>query len=335
LNEKNESFMRFLLLLLVLSCLACSTDFELEGDFKSLPVIYAFINRQDTAHYVRVERSFLTGGADATQLAQDPNQLYFANVKVEFEKVNTGQKFSLTRVDGNREGYPREAGSFAQAPNYLYKIKATQINLTAGEALRVIVTPGEAAATATAQTTVLSELQSLDRPLSPVAMVDYSRSITFAWNASTAARLFDLRLRIHYRESSTGNTFVNKTLEWPIVKDLERSNEEPRMAYSITGEQFYKFLAANIDAQLSRRRIFDGFDILVTAGGQEMADFVRISRANLGITSSQVIPKYSNVQGGVGVFTSRTSLLRTGLQLSGPSADSLRLGKFTKGLGFQ
>lgn len=327
--------MRFIWALLLLSCMACTTDFDLEGDFESLPVVYAFINKQDTAHYIRVERSFLTGGADATQLALDPDNLYFPNAKVELEKVGTTQKYVLTRVDGNKEGYVREEGPFAKAPNYLYKIKASQLNLKGGETLKVTVTPGEGLTSASAETTVLSDLQSLDRPASPVTMVDYSRSITFAWNAPISARLFDLRLRIHYRESTSNNTFVNKTLEWPVVKDLERADEELRVAYTITGEQFYKFLASNIDGSVSRRRIFDGFDVLVTAGGKEMADFVRISRANLGITSSQASTKYTNITDGVGVFSSRSSLLRTGLQLSGPSSDSLRLGKFTKLLGFQ
>lgn len=330
-----SNLMRFIVVLALLSGVACSTDFDLEGDYSSIPVIYAFINKQDTAHYIRVERSFLTGGADATQLALDPNNLYFPNATVELEKTTTGQKYTLTRVDGNLEGYVREDGPFAKAPNYLYKIKASQLNLKGGETLKVNVIPGESIPSASATTTVLSDLQSLDRPASPVTMVDYNRSITFAWNAPVTARLFDIRLYIHYRESSTGSTFVNKTLEWPVVKDYEREDQELRVAYTITGEQFYKFLAANIDNSVNRRRIFDGFDVLVTAGGQEMADFVRISRANLGITSSQVTPKYSNVTNGVGVFSSRGTLLRTGLQLSGPSSDSLRLGKFTKTLGFQ
>ncbi|WP_373550292.1 DUF4249 family protein [Haliscomenobacter sp.] len=327
--------MRFVWALLLLTCVACTTDFDLEGDFESLPVVYAFINKQDTAHYVRVERSFLTAGGDATQQALDPDNLYFPNAVVELEKLGTTQKFVLTRVDGNLEGYAREEGPFAKAPNYLYKIKANQLNLKGGEILKVTVTPGEGLTPASAETSVLSDLQSLDRPASPVTMVDYNRSITFAWNAPITARLFDLRLRIHYRESTSSNTFVNKTLEWPVVKDLERADEELRVAYTITGEQFYKFLASNIDGTVNRRRVFDGFDVLITAGGKEMADFVRISRANLGITSSQVSPKYSNVRDGVGVFSSRASLLRTGLQLSGPSSDSLRLGKFTKLLGFQ
>lgn len=328
--------MRFIPALALLCCFSCTTDFDLEGDFEDLPVIYAFINRQDTAHYVRVERSFLTGGADATQLAQDPEKIYYPSAKVELEKVGTTtQKFTLSRVDGNKEGYPRMDGPFAKVPNYLYKIKANLLNLKGGETLRVVVTPSENRGKVSAETTVLTDLQSLDRPASPVTMVDYSRSIIFAWNAPTSARLFDLRLRIHYRESTTGNNFENKTLDWTVIKDLERTDDELRVAHTITGQQFYTFLAGNIDGTVNRRRIFDGFDVLVTAGGKEMSDLLRISRANLGITSSQVTPQYSNVTGGVGVFSSRATLLRTGLQLSGPSSDSLRLGRFTKRLGFQ
>ena len=83
--------MRFVWALLLLCCVACTTDFDLEGDFESLPVVYAFINKQDTAHYIRVERSFLTGGAgaDATQLALDPANLYFPNAKLPSTRVST------------------------------------------------------------------------------------------------------------------------------------------------------------------------------------------------------------------------------------------------------
>ncbi len=324
-------------LLLVLCCVffACSTEVQLEGPGKDIPVLYAFLNKQDTAHYIRLERAFQTSGANAEQIAQNPDSLYYKNAIVELEKLPNTQRFRLVRVDAAKEGYPRKDGPFAKAPNYLYKIKAGQLALRGNEELRVIINRGEGKPPISTQTTVVGDMSSPDRPSSPVAMVDYNRNITFGWQAPVSARVFDLRLRIRYRESVTATTFTNKTLEWVMAEDFQRVDENERVTYNITGEQFYRYLAGNIEADPGKKRIFDGFDLLITAGGKEMVDFLRISRANTGITSSQVVPMYTNVPDGLGVFTSRNSVLRSNLQLSTPSYDSLRLGKFTKRLNFQ
>jgi hypothetical protein len=328
--------MKFILLLvLAWVFFACSTEVQLEGPGKDIPVLYAFINKQDTAHYIRLERAFQTSGANAEQIAQNPDSLYYKNAIVELEKLPSTQRFRLIRVDAAKEGYPRQDGPFAKTPNYLYKIKANQLALRGNEELRIIINRGEGKPLISAQTTVVADLGNPDRPSSPVAMVDYNRNITFGWQAPLSARVFDLRLRIRYRESITSTTFVNKTLEWVMAEDFQRPDESERVTYNITGEQFYKYLAGNIEVDPGKKRIFDGFDLQITAGGKEMIDFLRISRANTGITSSQVVPIYTNVPNGLGVFTSRNSVLRNNLQLSTPSYDSLRLGKFTKRLNFQ
>jgi hypothetical protein len=316
---------------------ACSTDFQLEAEYKDIPVVYAFISKQDTAHYIRLEKAFLQPGGNANQIAQIADSIYYAKAIVQLEKVATGQRFTLTRVDGAREGYPRQDGPFAKTPNYLYKIKANQLNLKGGEQLKLLINRGEGKALITAQTTVVSDLALLDRPGSPIAFIDYNRQISFSWNTPVEAKVFDVRLRLYYRETTTGNNYVNKTLEWVLKSDLERSSSDTdtRINYTITGEQFFKFIADNIDATQNRRRIFDGMDFLVNGAGSEMVEFLRISRANTGITSSQVVPMYTNIPNGVGIFTSRSTAARKGLQITAPTADSLRAGKFTRQLNFQ
>ena len=51
--------------LVVLFFSSCETDVVLEGEWKDIPVVYAFLSIQDTAHYVRVEKAFLQPGGDA------------------------------------------------------------------------------------------------------------------------------------------------------------------------------------------------------------------------------------------------------------------------------
>lgn len=324
-------------MLLAASALACSNEINLEAPATDIPVVYGLVSKQDTAHYLRIERAFLTDGTDASVIAGKPESLYYANLSVRLEKIPGGQLFPLVRVDGNREGYPRQDGPFAKVPNYLYKAAAQPMNLRGGERLRLIIDRGNGLPPVSAETEVLSDLLLRDiSPPNPVSM-GYDRQVAFGWSAPAAAQVFDLRLLLRYRENSAQapSVFQAKTLEWPINKEIPREDNAERVTYAITGIAFYRFLASSLSPEPNLRRIFDGMDIILTGGGKEFADYLKIARANTGLTSSQLTPFYSNISQGRGLFSSRSTTIRYGLQLSAESMDSLRRGTITKNLNFQ
>lgn len=333
---------RFLILtsVSILTLGACTTDFELEAPWKDIPVVYGFLNLQDTAHYIRVEKAFLQPGGNANAIAQIPDSLYYdASVTVQLEKITTGQRFTLQRVDGNAEGFPRVDGPFAQSPNILYKIKTSDINLAAEQEVRLIINREDGLPPVTAETTVLGPMS--PRPTAPGSPLnfDYTRSLVFIWDVPPSAAIFDLRLLLHYRDidASAPGGFVPKTLEWILRRDMEKqqANAESMRYDELRGEDFYRFVANNIPAAGNRQRIFDSIDILYTAAGTEFRDLIRVERANTGITSSQAVPVYTNLSEGRGIFSSRITTARTGLPLNGPSMDSLRNGIYTRQLNFQ
>ena len=329
--------MRYLLFLCLFSvvCSSCETDFELEAPWQDIPVVYGFLSRQDTAHYIRVEKAFLEPGGDATQIALIPDSIYYnEDVVVELERINSGQRFSLDRVDGNLEGYPREEGPFTTSPNILYKIKASTINLREGEPIQLRINRGGDLPIVTAETTVLADLIIRENnPVSPINMA-YDRNVTFVFNAGDAAQLFDVRLRIRYRERNANEPSTDKELIWVLEDQLERSSSEGRVSVTVMGEQFYRFIGGSLEANPALSRDFIALDVLLTAGGQEMVDFIKVSEANTGITSSQLVPTFTNISEGRGIFTSRSVALRPNLSLTGLSIDSLRNGIYTKDLNF-
>ena len=329
-----------IVLLALLTFSTCTTDFDLEAPWKDIPVVYGFLNLQDTAHYIRLEKAFLEPGGNANSIAQIVDSLYYnPSVTVQLQRINTGQRFTLQRVDGNLEGYARQSGPFANAPNYLYKIKASAINLTAEQRIRLIINRGNGLPEVTAETTILGPLSPrTTAPGSPLNL-DYTRQLVFLWDIPPSAALFDLRMRIHYREldAALPGGGTNKTLEWEIQKELEKPDLNAAFIRydDLKGEDFYRFVGAALANAPDKQRIFQSIDIIYTAGGTELADLIRVEQANTGITSSQAIPTFTNLSEGRGVFSSRTSASRTGLTLNAPSLDSLRNGIYTRALNFQ
>lgn len=319
---------------------SCTTDFELEGEWKDIPNVYGFVSLQDTAHYIRVEKVFLEPGGNALEIAKIPDSIYYDEdeITVQFEKVRTGEVFTLERVDGNKEGYPREEGTFANDPNYLYKIKANEIDLEGEDELRLILNRGDNIEVVTAETVVLSDLEpNENRPSQEITLENYNRNLTIRWDSDEFTRIFDVRFVIHYKESEENNasSYIDKELTWVIEDSYLKEEGSSISSISVKWEQFYIFLKNNIDGSLNRNRRLISLDLYITGAGEELVEFLRISQANSGITSAQAIPTYTNLSGdGRGIFSSRTESIRTGITVKGLACDSLRNGIHTEGLNF-
>lgn len=329
----------FLTGLLALLFTHCSTDFEIEAPGRDVPIVYGLIDLRDTAHYIRVERAFLTGGADAATIAQRIDSLYYdASVSVRLEKINTGQQYELQRVDGNQEGYPRAEGPFVNAPNILYKIRASSISLQGGDAVRLIVERGRNLPLVTSETTIIPEIQLVDNlPADPFSLGNYLSSRRIAWRAEEEAQIFDVRMRMHYKEPKAGNPteMEDRTLEWVLSRSFRREDNSLQVNYTFLSGEFFQFIGGSLEPLAAGRRQFVDFDIEVTAGGPEFAELITIAQANVGITSgSDEVPVYTNLSEGRGIFASRTAARRTGIKLAEISLDSLRNGIYTRDLGF-
>ncbi|MEO6130234.1 MAG: hypothetical protein ABIQ02_00195 [Saprospiraceae bacterium] len=319
-------------LLIMISLLsACSNELVVVDKWKDIPVVWGFLNKSDSAHYIRVEKAFLDPTTSAYDIALIPDSLFYDNAVVTLKRINNGQVFTLERVNGDLEGYPREAGIFAQSPNYLYKIKENIINLVVGEKYEFSLQKGDGSVPVTAFTIILPK--PVLRNPAPGNLLGFrsGSQFTFMWNKIEDAGIYDLKLRFHYIEktAASGNLFVPKTIEW-VVENGIVDNEQ-----KIDGGEFYTALKANIDEDFEATRKFDSLDIIIWCGGKELQEFIKIVRANLGLTSTQDIPKYTNLSEGIGIFSSRNVSYNTGFKLTQQALDSLKNGSVTKKLKFQ
>lgn len=317
----------------------CTTDFTLEGEWEDIPVIYAFLSSQDTAHYVRVEKVFLEPGGNAEEIARIPDSLYYGadEATVIIEKVTTGQRVVLQRVNGEDEGYPRQGGVFATTPNILYKVKASQFALTAGQRVRIIVErPGEESAVAE---TIIVPPVVFNTPQEGTfaSFLPYVGLNNVTWITPTQAFIYDIRIKIRYKESLPGSTtqFVDKSVEWVIDKSYRRNEELSSSQFiRFSNASFFLTLADNIPQTPDVIRRFTAMDYVIIGAGSEIVDYLDIANANTGITSSEIPPSFSNVTNGLGLVSSRSRTELIGISLTSDTRDSLRNGIYTRLLNF-
>lgn len=313
---------------------SCSNDFDLTEGSVELPVVYGLVSTTDTATYIRVERAFVDENTSAYELAKDPEKLYFPDIEVIIRQDKNGIKtdYKFKRVDGNLEGYKRAEGAFADAPNYLYKSKNSLNPILPDTKYTLLVKRADGSTLTEGTTTSLNKYVNEDiisPGTSALLSFGYKTQNKVEWVADPDAAIHDVNYIIHYKEDKNG-VISNKSVTWKLVRNYEKTE------YTFKGQTFYEFMKGAIEADPQVKRYLQGASIELVSGGKEIRDYISIGQANLGITSSGEIPRYTNLSnGGLGLFSSKAYFRRDNIGFSNITIDSLRNGIFTKSLNFK
>lgn len=332
---------KYLLLVPLLVAFAgCREEFSLEADFQDIPVVYAYLEAAADTQYVRVERGIQGGGGDAGAVARDPRRLYYGEdaARVSLRNLATNEEVVLTRVDATREGLRRDDGVFAGEPNILYRTTRQEIDLRGGQDVSITVSR-EGQTDARAETTMLQPIE-IVRPTTTVRLDDYRRPQLLSWEASAEAVVFAVAFTFDIREFDTVDPAKDRTVSITYRADERyRPSGENRsgnsVRYELDNEALYRFIGQALPVTVGTARRLDALSLRVTGVGEEVARLLTLEGANAGLTSSQSLPRYTNVEGGQGVVTSRSSDVRSGIQLDEGSLDSLGEGRYTKALNFR
>lgn len=324
----------------ILFFISCDNELNVVEDYKDIPIVYGFLSLSDTAQYMRIERAFIDESTSGLELAQIPDSLYYLNASVFIEEVGTSTQYQLERVDGNLEGYVREEGAFAQSPNYLYKINTSDIDFIPEQEYKLIIDRGNDSELIEASTILLgtSDLKNPDVENGGFISFKTGSFSFFTWSASEAADIFNLYFDFNYRERGpeTNGSFIPKTVTWKALQNFKKDAEDDiRVQAEIEGASFFTFLKGAIPETENIERRFDDITVRITSGGREINNFVEITSANLGITSTQDPPFFSNISEGRGIFSSTHELVIPNGSLTNQTLDSIREGQFTLNLGFQ
>lgn len=328
----------------------CSTDFDLNADFKETPVIYALLSASDSVHYIRINRAFLSDEADAITLAADPAAIYYGpELTVTLEELSGGSvidAYLVEKVDGDTLGIPKNTdGIFASLPNVLYRFKA---KLNTAHTYRITVTNTETGITASAQTGIIDSFE-IKRPDDESI---FPQSVTFnpgssyqmRWRSGQNAKFYDLTLRFHYREANyfpEGDSFqITKSdeVEWKFETSYvaESTTGGLTITYDVDGTSFFNFIESSF-TQVADNYFFrfaDSVQFIVDAGGQALYDYYLFNTATLGLTEGQITGTYTNVTGGLGIFSTRFHKEGKIYPFSNQTIDSIGCGIITGEVNF-
>ncbi|MBK7812166.1 MAG: hypothetical protein IPO62_16455 [Saprospiraceae bacterium] len=287
-------------IVLCLFLVSCNEDFQVTEEWKDVPVVYGFIDRTDQAHYIRVEKLFVDENKSAVEIAQIADSLYYANAVVSLYSYRLKTDFQLTRVDGNAEGFQRNPGPFATAPNYLYKIESSKIPLLGGDTVQFRLDRSDNKPLVTSTIVLVKDI-AFTAPSRDTREITFKPEVsqTVAWTLVPGAHIYSFEVNVDVLETNkvTGESKI-VTIPWVFLrKSLKNS-------VVVQGIEFYRLLKENLSIDPSIQREISNLRFTVKIGGVEIYDFDSVINANTGITASQEIPRYTNISEGFGLFSS-------------------------------
>lgn len=324
-------------------CLAvlnsCRDDFSLEAPAADIPVVYAYLDASATDNFIRVERVFVESGGNANEVAQIADSLFYDAEDAVVSITSAGETVELERVNGDDLGMEREPGTFIETPNILYRLSDEDMDLIAGRTA-VLTVATSSGVEATGSTVLIPEVNITTPSVATMGLNpgNYARSTVVRWQIGDEGRVFDIRFYFNIREFSLSNPgqVTEKRLEMVIDNAFVRPQRlENALSYSIDNELFWQFLNSQLEPDPDIRRSLDNIDLVLAAVGSEVEDLLEVAQANAGITSSQAIPVFSNIENGLGIITSRSIATEMEMPLNPASRDTLRNGIYTRDLGFQ
>lgn len=327
------SFVLFLLAVGSLLFTRCSTDFDITSEYKEVMVVWGLLDVQDEDHYIRIQKAYLDQQTSALVLAQEPDSIYYPDIlNVTLTESGTNKVMNLARVDGDTLGIQKDSGTFAASPNILYRLKA---NLDANRSYTLKIENTMTGLMATSTTEMVKDF-TVTRPFETQMVNFVGPSDFFAfWTVPDNGRIHDLTIRLHYSVAAADkpNTILRQEfVDWPVILRTDIFDDQGRI--NISGQSFFQGVQSFLDPEPNTVRYFDSLDFKWVVGTPTLSDYISYNIAGTGITQDLATTQFTNIENGLGLFTSRYHKDVTGIDITLNSLDSLACGPITGDLGF-
>ncbi len=334
-----------LLLAAILGFSACDNTLDILDEYDDFPVVYGLLNRNDSAHYVRIQKGFL-GEGNALLMAQYPDSIYYDTSLVEihvYERVNKIPKDTMLLRPNY--GFIKNEGLFTDENHIVYQLhkQVREANgtitydpyftLKNDADYTLEIKNKKSGKVTTGKTTLVETISQLN--LFPSTKVNLASEFPFNVKISSAknGKVYGLIMRFKYREIniSSGNG-IDKYVDYYLPNQTSlNTNGGQILTFLLDGQVIFRYLKEKIkkDPLVYRPIGFIDADYIFTVGSEDLYNYIQVNAPG---NTVNYIPEYTNLSNGKGIFTSRWISTAPNIKFNSPTQDSLLNSQFTKGL---
>ena len=331
---------------------SCSTDFELNAPYETIPVVYGLLDQSKDTQFVKINRSFLGYGNNVDYAAIN-DCTHFENVVAVLEEYN--EFGNLIDHDTLKELMVGnlQPGIFYEDSQKVYYLETDNDSLKEENTYHLKVSVPDKGLNFDAETDLIKgtwlnfkfqTILYLAGSGFKVADVDLATTEdgyleqTLKWTTAERGKRYELMLRLHYTEVYNDLSEQEKYLEWNLGRQISVSSSGgEEMFKDVSGGSFFNFVETqlqnyeNEDQVMKRVLGMDAIEIILTAGNEDLNTYMQVNEPVTGIVTER--PIFTNVNNGIGIFASKYST-KVSTFLSDGSMLEICAGQKTSGFKF-
>ena len=341
---KNGLIKTFLAIITLGFFASCDNTLNILDDYKETPIVYGLLNKNDTAHFIRIQKGFL-GVGNALLMAQYPDSIYYdtASIDARIYSIINGTKTDTIVLVPNFNKV-KDEGLFTDEKHRLYQLYLQERNngivnlkpyfkLKTDAKYQLEIKNKETNMFTSAATDLVESISQLS--LFPSSKINLASDYPFNVKIGSAknGKVYGLIMRFKYKEFKPGATVgTDLYIDYPVDNLLStNTNGGQALTYLIDGPSFFGFLKERIpkNTAVSRPITYLSADFIFTVGTQDLYNYIQVNAPG---NTVNYIPDYTNLSNGKGIFTSRWSSTVSNMKFNTPTLDSLQNGKYTIGI---
>ena len=310
---------------------ACETDFNVNAAWEETIVVYGLLDASTDTQYIRINKAYL-GEGDAIMMAQYSDSINFnpSSLDVLIYKLESNDTTDIVQLDTmliikDSLDVNGNLGLFSIENNIIYSAVFPSAFFTSGNNYAIWIRNLDSGNQVWATTEVISDFSFKNTNLLinfPFGfynpdLPDTSRvlSKTIEWNKSLNGTIYQLDLIFNYSENG-----ILKSLVWSQPLEYSEGGG-PTMQSKLEGEKFFNFLSQNLTPDVNVIRQFTHLNLVMTVGTENLETYIKVNEPITGI--SQQRPFFTNINNGIGIFSSRFTHIVNNLDLSDDTKDYL------------
>ena len=317
---------------------ACETDFDVNAEWEETTVVFGLLDAAKNIQFIKINKAFL-GEADAELMASFSDSVNYipAELEVVLYKINFNDTIDFrvlkdTLIIKDSLDVDDDPGIFSIENNIIYYFDSPENDnfLSSNRTYSLVIKNIKTGNIVSSTTEIIKGFNfSAGIPSSSSNKLTFYvdglgyRFPRIEWSDPPNVEIFQFNLRFHYKENG-----LEKELSWNQTALGSNDN-----ILTLSGEDFFhQFLATKL-APLDNdddEREFMNIDIEMTLGNQDLKTYIAVNDPITGIVQER--PQFTNINNGIGLFSSRYTKVYPSMSLS-PDSEKYIIDKL--GLNFK
>ena len=307
---------------------SCETNFDVNAEWEEVTVVYGLLDAGDDhkTQLIKINKAFL-GKMDALQMAQYADSINFNpnNLDVNIYRIKNGSIIDSIALDTTiiiKDSLANngEAGFFSIDNNIIYTFENDNF-LNSNSEYEILIKNSITGNQVSSLTNIISNFDFDMASGFPFGFIEtwipgnpsatkFSNTVVVWKNSADNGVQYQIDLIFNYNENNIAKNLIytSSVLDETAIFEFE-------------GEKFFNFLKNELDEDPLIDREFISIDLVMTVGSEDLKTYRIVNEEITGIVQER--PQFTNINNGIGLFSSRFTKTRKGFSIANRTIDYL------------